>query len=71
MSLFGKLVPLTQPFTQIPPEVTAILKKVMEDAGSSPNQGMSVVSKWPIALLHGVPLGSAPPQSQRLRADAF
>jgi hypothetical protein len=33
VSLFGKLVPLTQPFTQIPPEVTAILGKVLEDAG--------------------------------------
>ena len=29
MSLFGKLVPLTQPSTQIPPEVTAILRKAI------------------------------------------
>jgi hypothetical protein len=33
VSLFGKLVPLTQPSMQIPPEVTAILGKVLEDAG--------------------------------------
>jgi hypothetical protein len=33
VSLFGKLVPLTQPSMQIPPEVTTILGKVMEDAG--------------------------------------
>ena len=39
MSLFGKLVPLTQPSMQIPPEVTAILGKVLEDAGvKSPNR---------------------------------
>jgi hypothetical protein len=33
VSLFGKLVPLTQPSMQIPPEVTTILGKVLEDAG--------------------------------------
>jgi hypothetical protein len=33
VSLFGKLVPLTQPSMQIPPEVTAFLGKVLEDAG--------------------------------------
>jgi hypothetical protein len=39
VSLFGKLVPLTQPSMQIPPEVTAILGNVLEDAGvKSPNR---------------------------------
>jgi hypothetical protein len=33
VSLFGKLVPLNQPITQITPEVTTILGKVLEDAG--------------------------------------
>jgi hypothetical protein len=33
VSLFGKLVPLTEPSMQIPPEVTIILGKVLEDAG--------------------------------------
>jgi hypothetical protein len=33
VSLFGKLVPLTEPSMQISPEVTAILGKVLEDAG--------------------------------------
>lgn len=33
MSLFGSLVPLTQPFMDIPPEVITVLETVLEDAG--------------------------------------
>jgi hypothetical protein len=32
VSLFGKLVPLNRPITQIPPDVKSILEKCMEDA---------------------------------------
>src|SRR5512132_1476563 len=33
MSLFGSLVPLTQPCMQIPPEVITVLETVLEDTG--------------------------------------
>lgn len=33
MALFGSLVPFTEPFMQIPPEVTTVLESVLEDAG--------------------------------------